>query len=398
MPAMTTRQDTAYDVFISHSSRDKTVADALCAALEQAGTRCWIAPRDIRPGEDWGASIVDGIKHSRAMVLVFSSNTNTSGHIPREVEQAVKQGVTVIPFRIEEVVPKGSLDYNLSSVHWLDALTPPLENHIGRLVDTVTGFLGQAERTVSSSVAATQVPPPAPAPTPPTRRGSLPGWLVPASAVVVVGVATVWGYAFFTGRGQTAPSALPAPAPGVALPSPASSPTSTAVPATLAPPEATPVPSATTTSGPRPAASEPPSPPRVPARAAATASPAAATAATAAPAQDVPSQPPLPIGVNEQAAAPADGARTAELRQLRRRFLQLEGRRDAVFGTIALLAQQQRAAGAGLRRDIVLARQTAEFQLRDAAEALGAQSSEEASQALDQAERQIEILERFVGR
>jgi hypothetical protein len=86
------------------------------------------------------------------------------------------------------------------------------------------------------------------------------------------------------------------------------------------------------------------------------------------------------------------------LRQLRRRFLQLEGRRDAVFGTIALLAQQQRAAGAGLRRDIVLARQTAEFQLRDAAEALGAQSSEEASQALDQAERQIEILERFVGR
>src|SRR5688500_18192123 len=139
---MATRQDTAYDVFISHSSRDKTVADAVCAALEQSGIRCWIAPRDIRPGEDWGASIVEGIRHSRAMVLVFSSSTNASGHIPREVEQAVKQGVTVIPFRIEEVVPKGSLDYNLSSVHWLDALTPPLENHIGRLVDTVAGFLG----------------------------------------------------------------------------------------------------------------------------------------------------------------------------------------------------------------------------------------------------------------
>ncbi|MFP4660789.1 MAG: TIR domain-containing protein [Halanaerobiales bacterium] len=37
----------AHDVFISYSTRDKHVADAVCNALEYNKIRCWIAPRDI---------------------------------------------------------------------------------------------------------------------------------------------------------------------------------------------------------------------------------------------------------------------------------------------------------------------------------------------------------------
>jgi hypothetical protein len=37
----------AFDVFISYSTKDKATADAACAALESAGIRCWIAPRDV---------------------------------------------------------------------------------------------------------------------------------------------------------------------------------------------------------------------------------------------------------------------------------------------------------------------------------------------------------------
>ena len=44
------------DVFISHSSKDKHVADAICAVLERRGLRCWIAPRDVTPGASWGAA------------------------------------------------------------------------------------------------------------------------------------------------------------------------------------------------------------------------------------------------------------------------------------------------------------------------------------------------------
>jgi hypothetical protein len=44
----------ARDVFISYSSKDKPTADAVCATLEANGIRCWIAPRDVVPGSDWG--------------------------------------------------------------------------------------------------------------------------------------------------------------------------------------------------------------------------------------------------------------------------------------------------------------------------------------------------------
>ena len=131
----------AYDVFISHSSKDKRIADATCASLEQAGIRCWVAPRDILPGATWGKSIVDAIHASRVMVLVFSANANNSPQIEREVERAVSKGVPVIPFRVEDVKPSGALEYFLGTPHWLDALTPPPEQHQRRLVDVVRQVL-----------------------------------------------------------------------------------------------------------------------------------------------------------------------------------------------------------------------------------------------------------------
>ncbi len=127
----------AFDVFISYASKDKTVADAVCARLEAAGIRCWIAPRDIVAGTSYGEAIIDAIHAAKVMVLVFSANANASGHIPKEVERAVSNGVAILPFRIEDVAPGKSLDYFIGSVHWLDAMTPPMEQHLDDLAATV---------------------------------------------------------------------------------------------------------------------------------------------------------------------------------------------------------------------------------------------------------------------
>ncbi len=135
----------AHDVFISHSGKDKTVADAVCATLERGGTRCWIAPRDIVPGTQWGEAIIDAISHCKVMVLVFSSNANESQQIVREVERAVNKGIPVIPFRVEDVDPNKSLEYYISAPHWLDALTPPLEKHIEQLNSTIKLLLSKQE-------------------------------------------------------------------------------------------------------------------------------------------------------------------------------------------------------------------------------------------------------------
>jgi len=78
------------------------------------------------------------------MVLIFSSNTNESRQVSREVERAVSQGVTIMPLRIEPAAPARSLAYFMAGVHWLDALTPPLEQHLQTLARSVTALLQAA--------------------------------------------------------------------------------------------------------------------------------------------------------------------------------------------------------------------------------------------------------------
>jgi len=81
----------AHEVFISYSTKDKPIADAVYAQLESRGIRCWIAPRDVLPGEQYAAALVRALRASRLMVLVFSSGANESEHVLREVERAASK-------------------------------------------------------------------------------------------------------------------------------------------------------------------------------------------------------------------------------------------------------------------------------------------------------------------
>ncbi len=53
----------------------------------------------------------------------------------------MSKGIPVIPFRIQDIRPTHSLEYFIGTVHWLDALTPPLEAHLRRLAETVKTLL-----------------------------------------------------------------------------------------------------------------------------------------------------------------------------------------------------------------------------------------------------------------
>jgi hypothetical protein len=184
----------AHDVFISYSTKDKTVAEALCATLEAQGVQCWIAPRNITYGSDYGAAIVDGINESRVMVLVFSSNANSSPHIKREVDRAVSKGLTIIPIRIEDVAPSRALEYYISPVHWLDATTPPIESHLHALAEKIQVLLATSEPAAPTPAVAVASPPahaaprPVPAAVPVSRRFGLAAVIGGAVAGVVLGV------------------------------------------------------------------------------------------------------------------------------------------------------------------------------------------------------------------
>jgi len=127
----------AHDVFISYSHKDKKAADAVCSIMEKNEIRCWLAPRDINPGVPFAEAIIDGIKGSKVFILIYSSNSNHSQQVVKEVDRAVHHGLAIIPVRLEDVPMSKQLEYYVSNVHWMDALTPPLENHINKLCNVV---------------------------------------------------------------------------------------------------------------------------------------------------------------------------------------------------------------------------------------------------------------------
>jgi len=136
----------AHDVFISYSHNDKTIADAVCAKLEESKIRVWIAPRDVPAGANFAGSIIEAINSCKIFILIWTANANASEHILNEINQAFDKGITIIPFRIQNVEPTDSMRYYIGRTHWLDALTPPLEKHIKLLADTILTNLGrQAE-------------------------------------------------------------------------------------------------------------------------------------------------------------------------------------------------------------------------------------------------------------
>lgn len=123
-------------VFISHSSQDAKLAQAVCHYLEEAGVPCWIAPRDIRE-QDWAAGIMAGIRGSDVFVLILSRNSIPSNEVMKEVAEATRVCTYILPFKIDGEALTDGMQYHLGPIHWLDAVTPPMEQRILELRDRV---------------------------------------------------------------------------------------------------------------------------------------------------------------------------------------------------------------------------------------------------------------------
>src|SRR2546421_9413550 len=132
------------DVFISHSAQDKKVSETICAALEQSGIQCWVAPRDVRPGKSFPGEITRAIQQSKVMLLIFSRHSNISEQVLREVQLAVDSHLPIARLRIEDIPLSDDLRYYLSTPHWLDALSHPVSKHIPAVASAIKELLGQS--------------------------------------------------------------------------------------------------------------------------------------------------------------------------------------------------------------------------------------------------------------
>ncbi len=122
-----------HDVFISYSTKNKNVADAVVADFEQNGIKCWYAPRDILPGEEWVTAITSALEVSKALVLIFTDESNNSRQVMNEIAVAFNAGITIVPFRLTDEQMSSELEYYLTRVHWLDAVSKPLKKNITAL-------------------------------------------------------------------------------------------------------------------------------------------------------------------------------------------------------------------------------------------------------------------------
>ena len=125
------------DVFISHhTSTCLPVTQAICNALEGSGLRCWYAPRDTQ--DIYASSIVSAINKCRVFVLVLNRESSLSLDVLNEINLAVErlrrnEPLAILPFQISPDEIGDDAKYYLGRIHWIDAISPPMEDRIREL-------------------------------------------------------------------------------------------------------------------------------------------------------------------------------------------------------------------------------------------------------------------------
>ena len=130
----------SFDVFISYNSTDLPIAEAACHYIEERRLRCFIAPRDITP-PDWATSITAAIECAKAFVIIVSENSISSHEVAKEIALATRVSDYIFPFRIDNSELDGRMTYHLAPFHWIDAVTPPMEQRLNELADRIVASL-----------------------------------------------------------------------------------------------------------------------------------------------------------------------------------------------------------------------------------------------------------------
>jgi predicted transport protein len=110
----------SHNVFISFSSKDIETALRIYEGLSNRGAKCWISARHVSPGGNYQNEIVSALTSSSVMVLIYSHNANASAEIQKEIALAGQLQLTVIPLKIDDVMPSGGFILNLATSQWVE--------------------------------------------------------------------------------------------------------------------------------------------------------------------------------------------------------------------------------------------------------------------------------------
>jgi TolB-like protein/Flp pilus assembly protein TadD len=109
------------DAFLSYASSDTEIAKQVCAHLEAAGLRIWMAPRDVPAGAQYADALVRAINASHCLLLILSEDSVNSAHVGKEVERASSKRKPIVAIRIDAAQLTPAFEYFLSESQWVEA-------------------------------------------------------------------------------------------------------------------------------------------------------------------------------------------------------------------------------------------------------------------------------------
>lgn len=109
------------NVFISYKSDEFDEANWVKCKLEENDIPCWMAPMSIHGGSSYAEEIPKAIRECNVFVLILSEKVQESKWVPRELDQAINNGKTILPFMIEDCSLKDDFEFYLSNVQRYEA-------------------------------------------------------------------------------------------------------------------------------------------------------------------------------------------------------------------------------------------------------------------------------------
>jgi len=137
-----TREKVAFDVFLSHNSKDKPAVRALAALLSERGIKVWFDEDQLVPGRPWQPLLEKGIQESATGAVLVGAD----GLGPWEDEEmqallnfAVREKKPVIPVLLPGALQEPDLPLFLSNRMWVDLRNGLDKEGIGKLIWGITG-------------------------------------------------------------------------------------------------------------------------------------------------------------------------------------------------------------------------------------------------------------------
>jgi hypothetical protein len=137
------RKHASYKVFISHSSRDKWIAERMAEKIEAAGADYWLDTRDLPGGGNIRAEISKGVSDCQEVIILFSPSSKDSQWVGYEIGAADSKRRYLTPILNNVQYNEVTLMHGIKAIELND-----FDQYLGELRKRVARAAGKEKRNI----------------------------------------------------------------------------------------------------------------------------------------------------------------------------------------------------------------------------------------------------------